>query len=371
MSLSTWTMRRRALLNHLSNPFLSILLLVLLGLLILIHWSVRDQLHGLRKYNEGRVADTGRTLEMVGKYKVEIENLREKLNQKCDPDDSYVHNKVIPLPSYDLKSKSDVIITNVNLKSLLNGPIPCAQPCAEHPLLIEHIKSTMDKPSGTSPVLKDPDGIRDQRGQTGQVDLILKYFNNKKSGFFIEAGAWDGEDLSNTIYMETQMEWTGLLVEPNKGVYQKLLGKKRNAHSINSCLSIKGYAEKVKFDTADVFGAIEDQDNPNKEDLLDLRNRYQNQFRHKDVARETVLVQCFPLYSLLISLGNPRVDFMSLDIEGSELDVLRTIPFDKVHIELFLIETAHSNETAITQLMSKNGYEMQPMPPFDHIYFKK
>ena len=77
----------------------------------------------------------------------------------------------------------------------------------------------------------------------------------QKSGFFIEAGAWDGEDLSNTIYMEvfeylfkcdynticqTQMEWTGLLVEPNKGVYQKLLGKKRNAHSINSCLSIKG-----------------------------------------------------------------------------------------------------------------------------------
>ena len=80
---------------------------------------------------------------------------------------------------------------------------------------------------------------------------------------------------------------------------------------------------------------------------------------------------------------------MSLDIEGSELDVLRTIPFDKVHIELFLIEvftisdckmtskyqfmfqTAHSNETAITQLMARNGYEMQPMPPYDHIYFKK
>ena len=33
-----------------------------------------------------------------------------------------------------------------------------------------------------------------------------------------------------------------------------------------------------------------------------------------------------------------RVDFMSLDIEGSELEVLRTIPFDKVHFELFLIE---------------------------------
>ena len=77
---------------------------------------------------------------------------------------------------------------------------------------------------------------------------------------------------------------------------------------------------------------------------------------------------------------------MSNDIESFELEVLRTIPFDKVHIELFLIEvlnhivhffrniyfqTAHSNETAITQLMTKNGYKMKPMPPYDHIYFKK
>lgn len=306
---------------------------------------------------------------MVGKYKSELENLREKLRQKCDPADTHV-DKVIPLPPSDLKS-DEVIITNVNLKSLLNGPIPCEESCAHHPLLLDHIRSVMDKPSGTIPVLKDVEGIKNQRGQTGQMDLILKYFNNKKKGFFIEAGAWDGEDLSNTIYMETQLAWTGLLVEPNKGVYEILKGKKRNAHSINSCLSIKGYAEKVKFDTADVFGAIEDEKNPNKENLLDLRNRYQNQFRHKDVARESILVQCFPLYSILLALGNPRVDFMSLDIEGSELDVLKTIPFDKVHIELFLIETAHSNETAITQLMTRNGYEMQPMPPFDHIYFKK
>ena len=189
MNLSKSAMRRRALLQHLSSPYLSILLLVLLGLLILSHWSVRDQLHELQSYNEGRVADTGRTLEMVGKYKGELENLREKLRHKCAPADTHDSNKVIARPPSDLQP-NDVIVTNVNLKSLLNGPIPCAQPCAEHTLLIDHIRSVMDKPSGTSPVLKDAEGIK------------WKYFNNKKKGFFIEAGAWDGEDLSNTIYME-------------------------------------------------------------------------------------------------------------------------------------------------------------------------
>ena len=44
------------------------------------------------------------------------------------------------------------------------------------------------------------------------------------------------------------------------------------------------------------------------------------------------MVQCFPLYSILLALGNPTVDFFSLDVEGSELGVLRTIPWNKVDI---------------------------------------
>ena len=47
-----------------------------------------------------------------------------------------------------------------------------------------------------------------------------------------------------------------------------------------------------------------------------------------------VNVTCLPLYSILLALNNPIVDYFSLDIEGSELDVLKTIPFDKVDIKV-------------------------------------
>ena len=43
---------------------------------------------------------------------------------------------------------------------------------------------------------------------------------------------------------------------------------------------------------------------------------------------------CLPLYSILLALDNPRVDYFSLDIEGNELEVLKTIPFDKVDIKV-------------------------------------
>ena len=41
-------------------------------------------------------------------------------------------------------------------------------------------------------------------------------------------------------------------------------------------------------------------------------------------------MECYPLYSLLLAMEQPRVDFLSLDIEGAELAVLRTVPWDKV-----------------------------------------
>ena len=56
---------------------------------------------------------------------------------------------------------------------------------------------------------------------------------------------------------------------------------------------------------------------------------------------QAVVVQCLPLYSLLLALGNPTVDFLSLDTEGGELEVLETLPWDKVDIRAISVETQH------------------------------
>ena len=51
----------------------------------------------------------------------------------------------------------------------------------------------------------------------------------------------------------------------------------------------------------------------------------------------SVTMQCLPLYSLLLALGNPTVDFLTLDIEGAELQVLKTIPWEKVRVSSFCL----------------------------------
>ena len=52
-------------------------------------------------------------------------------------------------------------------------------------------------------------------------------------------------------------------------------------------------------------------------------------------------VQCFPTYSVLAALGNPTVDYFSLDVEGAEFPILKTIPWDKMTVKLLGIEINH------------------------------
>merc|ERR1712183_923284 len=60
--------------------------------------------------------------------------------------------------------------------------------------------------------------------------------------------------------------------------------------------------------------------------------------------RRTIKLQCFPLYSVLKALVNPTVHYLSLDVEGSEFQILKTIPFHEVDIKVINLEINHLGE---------------------------
>ena len=95
-------------------------------------------------------------------------------------------------------------------------------------------------------------------GQYNQSAIVDRYLKGKTGGFFVEAGAWDGEYLSNSLFFERERGWTGLLVEPNKGAFRKLLvrGKRKASVAANVCLSVHKYPEVMTFDSADVYGGV-------------------------------------------------------------------------------------------------------------------
>ena len=124
--------------------------------------------------------------------------------------------------------------------------------------------------------------------------------------------------------MELELGWTGLLVEPSPVIYPKGFLKQRKAWASPTCLSTKTRPEIVPFASRTVENGS------------------------AGIARErgegTFDIQCLPLYSLIRAVGNVTINYLSLDIEGAELPVLQTLPWEDLDIEVMTVETNHAGE---------------------------
>lgn len=72
-----------------------------------------------------------------------------------------------------------------------------------------------------------------------------------------------------------------------------------------------------------------------------------------------LVVPCFPLETLLLALNTTYVDFFSLDVEGVELAILKTIDFDQFQIETLAVEYAHGNRSLYRSYMGDKGYRVE------------
>ena len=79
----------------------------------------------------------------------------------------------------------------------------------------------------------------------------------------------------------------------------------------------------------------------------------------KRVHKDWINVQCFPLYSILMALNQTNVDYFSLDIEGDELQVLKTIPFNDINIKVMTVEVNHpkSKRAEVRAYMESQGHQ--------------
>lgn len=149
----------------------------------------------------------------------------------------------------------------------------------------------------------------------GMVEYkILPYLQGIEDGFFIEAGANDGLFQSTTKILE-DLGWSGLLVEPSEKAYLECL-QSRKCFIENCALVSFDYTEDF------VFGDFWEKS---------PRARVVNSPGFRKVNAKT-------LTSLLNDINVSHVDFLSLDVEGYEMQVLGGIDFDKIDISYMLIE---------------------------------
>jgi FkbM family methyltransferase len=143
---------------------------------------------------------------------------------------------------------------------------------------------------------------------------LLKYLNFKE-GFYIECGANDGVNQSNTWYFEKVLNWRGILIEPNKTSFLNL---KNNRSSKNIFKNVALVSEDFK--------------NKNKEIYLSDNNLKSKLTNNNNPLNQKVVTET--LNNILKELNVNKINFFSLDVEGYEEEVLRGLNlniFDILH----------------------------------------
>lgn len=184
------------------------------------------------------------------------------------------------------------------------------------------------------------------KGQLLQDLFVLEQNSWKRSGFFVEFGATDGINLSNTFLLEKEFGWTGILAEPGRN-WHSSLEKNRTAKISKECV----WRESGKYLT------FIESEFPEFSTIDEFQNMDGMATSRTPAAKYQV--KTITLKELLEINNAPNyIDYISIDTEGSELDILTNFPFSEYKFGILTVEHNHSeNETAIDNLLSEHGYE--------------
>lgn len=175
---------------------------------------------------------------------------------------------------------------------------------------------------------------------------------------YFEAGALDGRTYSNTLALEQSHNWTGILVEPDPLSFEELKRNRSNNVLYNCLCSDK--TEEIEFQyfpnshLAAVSAVKETMLAGLKKTFYDSANASEWILRQQQDL-QTILMKPRSLSEILRSSGFQHIGFASLDVEGHEMNVLRSHDFT-FPIEYFLIENNETNQ--IRDIMHRNGYRM-------------
>jgi FkbM family methyltransferase len=203
--------------------------------------------------------------------------------------------------------------------------------------------------------------VAGSHSQLYQDLFVLLETNSKRGGFFVEFGATDGVSLSNTYILEKKYEWHGILVEPARCWHRDIF-LNRSSKVDTRCVWSKS-GKTIEFN--------ETRD-PELSTIDRFSYRDDHAFNRKD--GEKYSVQTVTLLDLLRQHNAPKViDYLSIDTEGSEFDILSNFDFDKFDIKIITCEHNYTdNREKIFSLLSDNGYTRKhhEVSQFDDWYVK-
>jgi len=202
--------------------------------------------------------------------------------------------------------------------------------------------------------------------QSGQDKIVKNYFFRdlfKKTfkGFFVEIGAYDGVLGSNCLHFEKFYNWDGIAIEPSIIQYQKLINN-RKCKTLNK--AIDKFEREIEFievtEGLTQMSVIKHENFDKTLNVLKKDNKTKTQIHKIKTSTFDKILE-----------NNNEIDYLSIDTEGNEIDIIESIDFKKFKIKVISIENNTPETTNINNFLSNRDFVYFDKIGVDEIYFNR
>jgi FkbM family methyltransferase len=222
--------------------------------------------------------------------------------------------------------------------------------------MLAELRNSSDKETNEAKFFRYAlENITTSRSQIFQDLFVLYSLGEKRDGYFVEFGAGNGEFLSNTVVLERSFGWRGIVAEPGRNSHQKLNKSRRCIIDLRCVWNETGKqllfseSSETELSTLVAFKQANDAQ-----------------------ASKEYRVETVSLNDLLSEHSAPaEMDYLSIDTEGSELDILKAFDFSRYKFSVITVEHNYRRDREdIFHILTGNGYKrvLETITMFDDWY---
>jgi FkbM family methyltransferase len=211
-----------------------------------------------------------------------------------------------------------------------------------------------------------PRRAENHASQLGQEDVVDEYLGGKRNGVFVDIGAYDGVTYSNTLMLEQERGWTGVCIEPLPDVCAELR-KNRSCICVQACVGNRDEpaveflaVQSAVVRTRMLSGVLSEYDPAHLA-------RIENELSVFGGSKSVIQVPMRPLHAILHEHGIDKVDYLSIDTEGSELLILSSTTLSAIGNPCITVENNY-NDPAIDAALRDQGYRLHTTIAWDRFY---
>jgi FkbM family methyltransferase len=183
--------------------------------------------------------------------------------------------------------------------------------------------------------------------------LETNIFKGYKNGFYVDVGAHDGMCINNTLYFEKNNNWTGINIEPIKKVFDNLVMNRPNNINLNCAVCNNDGETDFLCNTgySEMISGIKDN--------IDIRHLHRLEYENMHIGgtTETIKVNTKKLETICDENNISHINYLSIDVEGAEFEVIKSINFDKVFIDVIGFENNYNDVSIpIVNFLQNKGF---------------